>query len=82
MDVAKPKNDPHTKSQWHEEMTDGKPFAALWLRVRITMEDCVLNREKVNIRKKLNINFKYFTPPVLILFNSSSFKFFNITYNG
>ena len=28
MHVAKPKNDPHTKSQWHEEMTDGKPFMA------------------------------------------------------
>ena len=39
MDVAKPKNDPHTKSQWREEMTDGKHFVALWLRVRITMED-------------------------------------------
>jgi len=42
----------------------------------------MLHREKVNIRKKLNIIFEYFTPPVLILFNSSSFKFFNITYNG
>ena len=39
MDVEKPVNDPHTKAQWHKEMTDGKPFAALLLRVRITMED-------------------------------------------